>query len=81
MEATEPAVTLDTLKKNESARIIEVVGTDAAAVRLMEMGVTDGETITMVGTSPFGDPIEFSIRGYRLSLRKAEAHRVRVERT
>ena len=42
------------------------------------MGLTDGEEITLIGFAPLGDPIEFLIRGYRLSLRKAEASRVEV---
>ena len=48
------------------------------AIRLMEMGLTDGEEITLIGFAPLGDPIEFLVRSYRLSLRKAEAKRVTV---
>ena len=54
-------------------------GDDAVAVRLMEMGLTEGAEIQLVGFAPLGDPIEFLIRGYRLSLRKAEAARVAIE--
>jgi ferrous iron transport protein A len=68
--------TLNTLRPGESARISEIVGDDSLAMRLMEMGVLEGETIRMVGSAPFGDPLEFELRGYRLSLRKAEAERV-----
>jgi len=57
---------------------VEVAGDDAVAVRLMEMGLTDGEEVTVIGFAPLGDPIEYSIRGYRLSLRKTEASRVSV---
>jgi len=59
--------------------IVEVLGDDAISVRLMEMGLTDGEQIELIGFAPLGDPIEFLIRGYRLSLRKAEAARVSIE--
>ena len=45
----------------------------------MEMGLTEGAEIELVGFAPLGDPIEFLIRGYRLSLRKAEAARVAIE--
>jgi Fe2+ transport system protein FeoA len=45
----------------------------------MEMGLVEGETIKRVGESPFGDPIEFSISGYRLVLRASEASRVEVD--
>lgn len=63
----------------QSGRITDVTGDDAVAVRLMEMGLTDGEEIELIGFAPLGDPVEFRIRGYRLSLRKAEAERVTIE--
>jgi len=44
------------------------------------MGLTDGEEVEHLGCAPLGDPIEFLIRGYRLSLRSTEARRVIVER-
>ena len=71
-------MTLDELKVGQHAKIIDVEGQDGVAVRLMEMGLTDGEEITLVGFAPLGDPIEFLIRGYRLSIRHAEAKRVTV---
>jgi ferrous iron transport protein A len=71
--------TLDTLHDGQVARIRDVVGDDAIAVRLMEMGLTDGEIIELVGRAPLGDPIEFQIRGYRLSLRSEEARRVLID--
>jgi ferrous iron transport protein A len=72
--------TLDTLAApGEKARIVDIAGDDAIAVRLMEMGLTDGELIELVGFAPLGDPIEFLVRGYRVSLRAAEARRVVVE--
>ena len=45
----------------------------------MEMGLTDGEEIVLLGFAPLGDPIEFEVRGYRLSLRTTEARRVQIE--
>ncbi|MEI8016823.1 MAG: FeoA family protein [Schlesneria sp.] len=71
-------MTLNDLKIGQRALIVEVGGDDGIAIRLMEMGLTDGEEITLIGFAPLGDPIEFLIRGYRLSLRKAEASRVEV---
>lgn len=62
----------------DSATILEITGDDGIAVRLMEMGLTEGEEMTVIGFAPLGDPIEFAIRGYRISLRKTEARRVRV---
>jgi Fe2+ transport system protein FeoA len=73
-------MTLDELQVGQRARIVEVGGDDGISVRLMEMGLTDGEEISLIGFAPLGDPIEFMIRGYRLSLRKGEAKRVVVSR-
>ncbi len=69
----------DLLQTGQRGRILDVTGDDAIAVRLMEMGLTDGAEIELIGFAPLGDPIEFLIRGYRLSLRKAEASRVSIE--
>ncbi len=70
--------TLDSLKPGERARVIDVTGDDAVAVRLLEMGLVEGEEIENLGAAPLGDPVEFFIRGYRLSLRLSEARRVQV---
>ena len=72
-------MTLNELRIGQHARIVEVQGNDGIAIRLMEMGLTEDEDISLVGFAPLGDPIEFLIRGYRLSLRKTEAQRVTVE--
>ena len=69
---------LNELKIDQRALIVDIAGDDGIAIRLMEMGLTEGEEITLIGFAPLGDPIEFLIRGYRLSLRKAEAERVAV---
>ena len=71
-------MTLDELQVGQRARILEISGDDGIAIRLMEMGLTDDEEITLLGFAPLGDPIEFLIRGYRLSLRTSEAKRVTV---
>jgi len=71
-------MTLDDLAIGQTAEIVDVQGEDGIAIRLMEMGLTDGEQITLVGIAPLGDPMEYLIRSYRLSLRKAEAKRVTV---
>ena len=60
-------------------RIADIEGDDAVAIRLMEMGLTQGEEVTVVGFAPLGDPIEFAVRGYRISLRSTEAKRVSIE--
>ena len=54
-------------------------GVDELSCRLMEMGLTPGVELRVVGVAPLGDPLELELRGYRLSLRKSEAARVDVE--
>ncbi len=71
--------TLADLNLGESAVIADVVGDDAISIRLLEMGLLAGEPISLIARAPFGDPIEFEIRGYRLSLRRTEAERVCLE--
>ena len=70
--------TLDQLPEGQAATILDVEGDDAVATRLLEMGLTDGESIRSLGAAPLGDPLEFEVRGYRLSLRIVEARRVQI---
>ena len=70
--------TLDQLPEGRMATIIDVDGDDDVAVRLLEMGLTEGEAIKFLGAAPLGDPLEFEVRGYRLSLRINEARRVQI---
>ena len=70
---------LSELKIDLKARILSVDGDDSLAMRLMEMGMTENETISFLGTAPLGDPLEFEIRGYRISLRRNEASRICIE--
>jgi len=61
------------------ARVAEISGDDAVTIRLLEMGLTPGVAVRSLGRAPFGDPLELELRGYRLSIRRAEAARVAVE--
>lgn len=70
--------TLADIAPGQTVTIVEVLGEDAISVRLMEMGMTDGEVVQVIGRAPFGDPIELKVRGYKLSLRKLEAARIQV---
>ena len=73
-------MTLDALKEpGERARVKDIAGDDAISVRLMEMGLTEGEEIELLGFAPLGDPIELRVRGYYLSLRGEEARMVLVD--
>ena len=60
-------------------RVVAVEGDDAVSCRLMEMGLTPGVELAVIGAAPLGDPIELELRGYRLSVRRTEASRVAVE--
>ncbi len=72
-------LSLADLSEGQSATIIEVSGDDSISIRLMEMGLTDGERVKLLGFAPMGDPLEVMIRGYRLSLRRSEAKRIVIE--
>jgi ferrous iron transport protein A len=72
-------LTLADIRPGQSSRVLDVLGDDTLAARIMEMGIIEGETVRVVGTAPMGDPIDLEVRGYRLSLRKAEARRITVE--
>ena len=78
---TRPTVArLDALAVGDSARVSDVRGADATALRLLEMGLTPGAAVRLVGRAPLGDPWELEVRGYRLSIRRADAARVLIER-
>lgn len=66
------------LKVGATAKVTRVIGESAAATRLLEMGVTPGVKVTVVKTAPLGDPIEVSVRGSHLAIRKSEAEVVEV---
>ena len=59
-------------------RVLAVHGDDPVSLRLLEMGVTAGVHVEVIGAAPLGDPIELEIRGYRLSVRRSEAERIEV---
>lgn len=63
----------------ESGEVRKVSGEGKIRRRLFDMGVTPGAAVTMKKKAPLGDPIEVSLRGYELTLRKAEAACVEVE--
>ena len=62
-----------------SCHVLHVEGDDEISQRLLEMGVTPGVCVSLIGAAPLGDPLELELRGYHLSLRRSEAARVRVE--
>lgn len=74
------STTLDSVNVGDAARLIDVGGEDPVAIRLLEMGLTPGVVVRVLGRAPFGDPMELELRGYRLSIRRAEAARITIER-
>ena len=60
------------------ARVSTVKGGDDLSMRLLEMGLTPGVEVAVVGMAPLGDPLELELRGYRLSVRRSEAARVEI---
>lgn len=71
--------TLAQLPVGASAKVARIEGQDELACRLMEMGLTPGVELRLIGAAPLGDPLELEVRGYRLSVRKSEAKRVELE--
>lgn len=67
------------LKIGDRAVVRQVHGADELSIRLLEMGLTPGAMVVAVGKAPLGDPLEFEVRGYRLSVRRAEAARVEID--
>lgn len=72
-------LTLAAVPRNVEIVIDSIRGDDLIAARLLEMGLTPGAKVTVVGAAFSGDPIEVSVRRYRLTLRLAEAARVVVQ--
>ena len=71
--------TLDLFKIGETGRIVQVMGEGRLRRRLFDMGVTPGATVYLRKKAPLGDPLEVTIRGYELTLRKSEAELVVLE--
>ena len=70
---------LSELARLATGRVVQVHGADEISQRILEMGVVPGVEITLLGSAPLGDPLEFEVRGYHLSLRRSEASRVEIE--
>ena len=71
--------TLASLPIGARSTVARIAGDDEISIRLMEMGLTPGVELKLVGVAPLGDPLELELRGYRLSLRRSEAARIEVQ--
>ena len=61
------------------SKVVKIHGEGALKRRIMDMGITKGTDVLVRKVAPLGDPIEVSVRGYELSLRKADAEMIEVE--
>lgn len=71
--------TLRDVKVGESATVKRLHGEGATKRRIMDMGITKGTYIEVRKLAPLGDPLELTVRGYELSLRKADAEMIEVD--
>ena len=71
--------TLKDVKIGETVRVIKVGGEGALKRRIMDMGITKGVSIKVMKVAPLGDPVEITVRGYELTLRKADCQNIEVE--
>ena len=71
--------TLKQAKIGDTVTVVKLHGEGAVKRRLMDMGITKGVSVFIRKVAPLGDPIEVTVRGYELSLRKADAEMVEVE--
>ena len=71
--------TLKDVKVGETAVVVRLHGEGAVKRRIMDMGLTRGTEVHVRKVAPLGDPVEVTVRGYELSLRKADAEMIEVE--
>jgi len=71
--------TLKNAKCGDTVRVMKITGQGAVKRRIMDMGITRGVEIFVNKVAPLGDPVEVTVRGYELSLRKADAEMIEVE--
>ena len=71
--------TLRQAKIGETVKVVKLHGEGATKRRIMDMGLTKGVEVYILKVAPLGDPVEITVRGYELSLRKADADMIEVE--
>ena len=70
---------LKDIKVNDTVKVVKLHGEGAVKRTIMDMGITKGCQVYIRKVAPLGDPIEVTVRGYELSLRKADAAMIEVE--
>lgn len=71
--------TLRNAKVGDTVTVVKLHGEGAVKRRIMDMGITKGVSVSVRKVAPLGDPVEVTVRGYELSLRKADADMIEVE--
>lgn len=71
--------TLRNVKVGETVTVVRLHGEGAVKRRIMDMGITKGVSVAVRKVAPLGDPVEVTVRGYELSLRKADADMIEVQ--
>lgn len=71
--------TLKQAKVGDTVKVVKLHGEGSVKRRIMDMGITKGVEVSIRKVAPLGDPIEVTVRGYELSLRKADAEMIEVE--
>jgi len=78
-ERGEGMQTLKEVKCGQTVTVTGIIGTGAVKRRIMDMGITKGTELYVRKVAPLGDPIEITVRGYELTLRKADAEMISVQ--
>lgn len=71
--------TLRQAKVGDTVTVVRLHGEGAVKRRIMDMGITKGVTVYVRKVAPLGDPVEVNVRGYELSIRKADAEMIEIE--
>ena len=71
--------TLKDARVGETVKVVKLTGEGAVKRRIMDMGITKGVEVHIRKVAPLGDPVEVNVRGYELSLRKADAEMIEVQ--
>ena len=71
--------TLKEVRVGEAVKVVKIHGEGALRRRIMDMGITKGVEIYVRKVAPLGDPVEINVRGYELSLRRADAEMIEIE--
>ena len=71
--------TLKQVKIGDTVKVVKLHGEGAIKRRIMDMGITKGVEVRVRKVAPLGDPIEVTVRGYELSIRKADAEMIEIE--